>query len=120
MPAKDRPGPSHDNTCCAFMANSGMVLPSSELADNAATAVQSRENVLANPLVGTAHPTSSKLVLMACKLLGDACLAAKFRQTLPTSSSNLGDQVRKNSSQFTSTDGTDFVTKGKLIQSFPQ
>ena len=43
MSAKDRPGPSHDNTCCAFMANSGMVLPSSELADNAATAVQSRE-----------------------------------------------------------------------------
>ena len=43
MSAKDRLGPSHDNTCCAFVANSGMVFPSSELADNAATAVQSRE-----------------------------------------------------------------------------
>ena len=75
------------------------------------------KDVLTNPLLGTTHPLSSKLVLMACKVSGDASLTARFLQTLPTSSSNRGDQVRKNSIQFTSIDGPSFVMNGKLIQS---
>ena len=46
MSTKDRPGPSHHNNCCASIANSGMVLPSGELAENAATGVQSREQCI--------------------------------------------------------------------------
>ena len=73
------------------------------------------KDVLTNLLWGTTHPLSSKLMLMACKVSGGASLTAKYLQTLPTSSSTPEDQVRKNSTEFTSIDGPSFVMKGKLM-----
>ena len=76
------------------------------------------KDVLTNPLLGTTHPLSPKLVLMACKVSGDTLWTTRFLQALPTSSSTPGGQVRKSSIPFTSTDGPTFVMKGKLIQCF--
>ena len=101
MFAEDRPGPSLDNTSRAFMANPSVVFPSGELADNATTSIPSGEGCLDKSSVGNDTSVEFETNVNACKVSGDASLTAKYLQTLPTSSSTPGDQVRKNSTQFT-------------------
>ena len=72
------------------------------------------KDVLTNPLWGPTHSLRSKLMLMACKVSGDASLTAKYLQKLPMSSSTPGDQVRKNSTQFTSIAGPQFCDERQI------
>ena len=76
------------------------------------------KNVLTNPLLPRTHPLKSNLTLMACKVSGDTYLTTTFLRTLPPSLFNPGDQVLRNSIPYTSIDGPNFVTQGKLIQCY--
>ncbi len=76
------------------------------------------KNVLTNPLLQRTHLLRLNLTLMACKVSSNTSLTSTFLQTLPPSSFNPGDQVLRNSIPYTSIDGPNFVTQGKLIQCY--
>ena len=65
------------------------------------------------------HPLSPKLVLLVCKLSGNPCESASFRQKSSTQSCHPGETGPKNSIPCTSTDGYSFVCKGTVIQCLP-
>ncbi len=101
------------------VANSSMVHPTFKFLIKNPRVFRVTENVLSNPLHGQVHPLSPKLMLMTCKISGDTSLTAAFLNQLPTSLCAHGDQVRKNSTMFTSASGLTSAFKGKLIQRYP-
>ena len=74
---------------------------------------------LMHPSFHQAHPLSSQLVLLACKISGNPLLVQEFRQTLRMSSCPPGDRAPLNSTTCSSRNGLSFVCQGKQIPCLP-
>ena len=77
-----------------------------------------RSNLM-HPSFYQAHPLSSQLVLLACKVSGNPLLVQEFRQTLQMSSCPPGDRAPLNSTTCSSRNGLSFVCQGKRIPCLP-
>ena len=77
-----------------------------------------RSNLM-HPSFHQAHPLSSQLVLLACKVSGNPLLVQEFRQTLRMSSCPPGDRAPLNSTTCSSRNGLSFVCQGKQIPCLP-
>ena len=76
-----------------------------------------RSNLM-HPSFHQAHPLSSQLVLLACKVSGNPLLVHEFRQALRISSRPPGDRAPLNSTTCSSRNGLSFVCQGKEIPVF--
>ncbi|XP_072039807.1 uncharacterized protein [Amphiura filiformis] len=73
------------------------------------------KNLLVQPVSNVCHPLHNKLVLLACRLSGDAMKIKDFQKKLRTLSPLHGESPLRNNIKYTLTNGWSFVTGGKLI-----
>ena len=75
-----------------------------------------QETLLQDPATNQQpHPLHKKLHLMVCPISGNHLIASTFLQKLPISSWSLGAKELRNNTAHTSTNGWNFVVKGRSL-----